>query len=125
MSDVPDASSSLSQPVIVWRRRRARKNIRNDIESADIEDVAQQEMTEASYSSYFGSFIAYAVKQGWASKFFSGFLSSGPVTADGFQRHKIWPICSTRNVENLRAEFSKNGRRRGAGLASRAMAVRV
>ena len=123
MGDVADAPCAISQSAIVRRRRGPRKNVQHDIESMDIDDFAQQEMTKASYTSDFGPFFAYAVKQGWTSKFYSQFFSSGPMTADFVQQHKIRPICSTTNVENyLRDKFSKNGRRRGIGLVSRAMA---
>jgi hypothetical protein len=123
MGDLPDAPSSLSQPVIARRRRRPKTNIQNDVKIADIEDFAQQETTKASYSSYFGPFLVYAVKQGWTSKFYSEFFSSGRKTSEFVQCHKILPICSTTNVEiYLRDEFSKNGSRRGMGLVSRAMA---
>ena len=123
MGDGPGAQCSLSQPVSVTRPRRSRKIAQHDVDNVDIEEFAQQEMTKASYSSYFGPFLAYAVKQGWTSKFYSQFFSSGPSTPEFVQQHKIRPICSTANVEKyLRDEFSKNGRRRGIGLVSRAMA---
>ena len=123
MGDFPDAPSALSQSAIVRRRRRPRKTVGHDIASMDIEEFAQQEMTKASYSSYFGPFLAYAVKQGWTSQFYSQFFASGPNNAQFVQQHKIRPICSTTNVEiYLRDEFSKNGRRRGVGLVSRSMA---
>lgn len=64
MGDFPDAPSALSQSAIVRRRRGPRKTEQHDIESMDVEDLAQKEMTKASYSSYFGPFLAYAVKQG-------------------------------------------------------------
>ena len=64
MGDVSDAPCSLSHPAIVRRRGRPRKVAQLDIENVDIEDFAQQEMTKASYSAYFGPFLAYAV-EGW------------------------------------------------------------
>ena len=69
MGDFPDAPSALSQSAIVRRLRGPRKTEQHDIESMDIEDFAQKEMTKAAYSSYFGPFLAYAVKQGWKCKF--------------------------------------------------------
>ena len=110
MGDVADAPCAISQSAIVRRRRGPGETVMHDIESMDIEDFAQKEMTKASYSSYFGPFLAYAVKQAGNASFFS----SGPITAEFFQQHKIRSICSTTDVENyLQDEFSQNGRRRG------------
>jgi hypothetical protein len=90
MSDIPDAPCSLFQSVIVLLQRRPRKTVQYDIESVDIEDFAQKEMTMASNSSYFGPFLAHAlaVKQGCSSKFYSEFSSSGPITAGLFSNTK-------------------------------------
>jgi hypothetical protein len=85
-----------------------------DVEIADIEDFEQQKMTKASYSSYFGPFLAYAVKQAWTSKFYSEFFSSGPKTSEFVQRQYA-PPQMLKNYLRVESETSsaKNGSRRG------------
>ena len=120
MGDGPGAQCSLSQPVSVTRPRRSRKIAQHDVDNVDIEEFAQQEMTMASYSSYFGPFLAY--RQSSKAGHPGFILKSSPLAPAHMSlfNSTTYDQC----IENhLRDDFGKNGRRRGVRLFFRAMAV--
>ncbi len=99
-----------SLPFGAWAAPNPTKDNSTDLEGQrqDIEEFALQEMRNASYSSYFGAVLAYAIKQGLTSNSYAEFFSSGPTTDELVQQHKMRPLCSTAYVEKyLRNEFNK------------------
>ena len=104
------------------RRKRRREITANDIETAPIEEFTQEESTKGSYACYIQPFIQFAIDNGWTSPMYPEAMLRSDLTQEYIQHNEIKPICSSFNVETYLKVFQRNGRRRGTGVVTRAMA---
>jgi hypothetical protein len=104
-------------------------------EDSDVDDAEQPDssitphlqaaMTAGSYESYGNPFVEYAIAQGWTGEKYKIAISKDkPLqTAQFLAQHGVFPVCSSDNVSKyLKDEFISNGRRRGKGIVTIAMA---
>jgi hypothetical protein len=106
------------------RRRRSKTITANNIESIDADICLLQPMTEGSYASYRNPFITWAIQCGLTSQHYADAIeTSENFTTDYLDQRKIFPICSSENINRyMKDVYFKEGRRRGTGVPSRSMA---
>ena len=113
------AAATVQRP---GRRKRRREISAEDIATAPIEEFTQEASTKGSYACYIQPFIQFAIDNGWTSPMYPEAMQRSDLTREYILHNEIKPICSSFNAQTYLKVFQRNGRRRGTGVVSRAMA---